>query len=80
MLPDTASLLHPMWHSSTEFPQGWPSWSLALLERVDAPGVNDTNILKKTPVTWESPTMWASWSMALLGQIDDCGEYDTNIW
>ena len=53
---------------------------MALLEQVDAPGVNDTNILKKTPVTWESPTMWASWSMALLGQADDCGEYDTNIW
>ena len=39
MLPDEASLLHPMWHSSTEFPQVWPSWSKALLERVDAIGV-----------------------------------------
>ena len=54
---------------------------MALLERVDAPGVNDTNIFfLKTPVAWDSPTMWASLSMALLEQGDNCGENDTNIW
>ena len=53
---------------------------MALLGRVDAPGVNDTNIFKKTPVAWDSPTMWASLSMALLEQGDNCGENDTNIF